>query len=116
MFSDFETRGFGLEDSQLRRPERLDRLILVMTLAPFWAVSTGMWDAVHRAPRTKKSPGIPAPQPAARPDLALQAGHPVPSGPPATARPTATVMERVAELMGGEGSSPLSLVCADHYR
>src|SRR3954465_1071278 len=56
MFSDFETRGFGLEDSHLRRPERLDRLILVMALALFWAVSTGMWDAVHRAtPDEKKS-------------------------------------------------------------
>src|SRR3954465_13611647 len=40
MLSDFKTRGFGLEDSQLRRPERP---ILVMTLALFWAVSTGMW-------------------------------------------------------------------------
>src|SRR6476646_6601628 len=25
MFSDFKSRGFGLEDSHLRRPERLDR-------------------------------------------------------------------------------------------
>src|SRR3954466_11624712 len=33
MFSDFETRGFGLEDSQLRHPERLARLLLVMALA-----------------------------------------------------------------------------------
>jgi hypothetical protein len=56
MFSDFKTRGFGLEDSQLRRPERLDRLILVMTLALFWAVSTGMWDAVHRATPDEKKP------------------------------------------------------------
>jgi hypothetical protein len=56
MFSDFKTRGFGLEDSHLQRPERLDRLILVMALALFWAVSTGMWDAVHRAtPDEKKS-------------------------------------------------------------
>src|SRR3954453_13198838 len=56
MFSDFETRGFGLEDSRLRRPERLDRLILVMALALFWAVSTGMWDAVHRATPDEKKP------------------------------------------------------------
>src|SRR3982750_292303 len=55
MFSDFKPRGFGLEDSQLRRPERLDRLILVMTLALFWAVSTGMWDAVHRATPDEKN-------------------------------------------------------------
>jgi hypothetical protein len=54
MFSDLKTRGFGLEDSQLRRPERLDRLILVMAL--FSAVSTGMWDAVHGATRDEKKP------------------------------------------------------------
>jgi hypothetical protein len=56
MFSDFKTRGFGLEDSHLRRPERLDRLILVMALALFWAVSTGMWDAVHEATPDEKKP------------------------------------------------------------
>ena len=56
MSQDFKTRGFGLEDSHLRRPERLDRLILVMALALFWAVSTGMWDTVHGAtPDEKKS-------------------------------------------------------------
>jgi hypothetical protein len=56
MFSDFKTRGFGLEDSHLRRSERLDRLILVMALALFWAVSTGMWDTAHGAtPDEKKS-------------------------------------------------------------
>jgi hypothetical protein len=54
MFSDFKTRGFGLEDSHLQRPERLDRLILVMALALFWAVSTGMWDAVHNATPDEK--------------------------------------------------------------
>src|SRR4051794_38334564 len=37
MFSDFKSRGFGLEDSQIRLPGRLDRLILVMALALFWA-------------------------------------------------------------------------------
>jgi hypothetical protein len=56
MFSDFKTRGFGLGDSRLRRPERLDRLTLVMALALFWAVSTGMWDAVHRATPDEKKP------------------------------------------------------------
>ncbi len=56
MFSDFKTRGFGLEDSHIQRPERMDRLILVMALALFWAVSTGMWDKVHHAtPDEKKA-------------------------------------------------------------
>ena len=59
MFSDFKSRGFGLEDSQLRRVDRMDRLILVMTLAIYWAVSTGMWAAVHAAlPVEKKHPRL----------------------------------------------------------
>src|SRR3954466_10341515 len=61
MFSDFKTRGFGLEDSQIRLPGRLDRLILVMALALFWAVSTGMWDAAHRPTGAEKNPATPDP-------------------------------------------------------
>jgi len=56
MFSDLESRGFGLEDSQLRHPERLGRLLLVMALALHWAVSTGMWDTAHRPPPAEKKP------------------------------------------------------------
>ena len=61
MFSDFKTRGFGLEDSQIRRPERLSRLLLVMALALLWAVSTGMWDSVHHATPDEKKPRTDAP-------------------------------------------------------
>ena len=49
MFSDFKSRGFGLEDSQLQRVDRMDRLILVMALALYWAVSTGMWASQNAA-------------------------------------------------------------------
>jgi hypothetical protein len=57
MFSDFKTRGFGLEDSQIRYPDRLARLILVMTLALDLAVSTGQWDALHHAtPAERRRP------------------------------------------------------------
>ncbi len=59
MFSDFKSRGFGLEDSQLQRTDRMDRLILVMTLALYWAVSTGMWAAENTAlPAEKKTPRL----------------------------------------------------------
>jgi hypothetical protein len=58
MSSDFKGRGFGLEDSHLQRGERLDRLILVMALALFWAVSTGMWDAIHHATPDEKKPRL----------------------------------------------------------
>jgi hypothetical protein len=54
MFSDFKSRGFGLEDSQIRHPDRLARLLLVMALALHWAVSTGMWEAAHRPPPAEK--------------------------------------------------------------
>src|SRR4051794_7174105 len=55
MFSDFKTRGFNLEASQIERTDRLDRLILVLALALYWAVSTGLWDATkNRAPAEKK--------------------------------------------------------------
>jgi hypothetical protein len=58
MFSDFKTRGFGIEDSHIRIPRRLDHLILVMALALYWAVSTGMWDAANRPSTLEKKPRI----------------------------------------------------------
>ena len=42
MFSDFKTRGFGITKTQLKHPERIERLILILTVALYWAVSTGM--------------------------------------------------------------------------
>jgi hypothetical protein len=45
MFSDFKSRGFGVEDTQIQHPDRLARLLLVMALAIYAAVSTGPWDA-----------------------------------------------------------------------
>ena len=57
MFSDFKSRGFGLEDSQIRHADRLARLLLVMALALHWAVSTGMWEAaIHPVPAEKNLP------------------------------------------------------------
>ena len=55
MFSDFKSRGFGIEDTQLRYADRLDRLILVMALALYVAVSTGQGGSSPNAER-KKSP------------------------------------------------------------
>jgi hypothetical protein len=36
-FSDFKSRGFHLENSQLEHADRLDRLILIMALAMRWS-------------------------------------------------------------------------------
>ena len=56
MFSDYKTRGFNLEDSQIERTDRLDRLVLVLSFALYWAVSTGMWDAMeNKTPAEKKT-------------------------------------------------------------
>ncbi len=44
MFSDFKTRGFGIAQSQIKKPDRLERLILVMAIAMYWAVSAGAAD------------------------------------------------------------------------
>jgi hypothetical protein len=54
MFADFKSRGFGIEETHLRYPDRLDRLILVMALALYVAVSTGQWDAVHHPTPSEK--------------------------------------------------------------
>lgn len=55
MFSDFKSRGFGIDNTQLRYPDRLARLILVMALALYSAVSTGQWDEVHHPTPAEKN-------------------------------------------------------------
>jgi len=44
--------------ARLERTDRLDRLVLVLSLALYWAVSTGMWDAMEKkdARREKDAP------------------------------------------------------------
>lgn len=54
MFSDFKTRGFGITQSQIKRPDRLERLVLVLALAMYWAVSTGATEEHHIAQSGKK--------------------------------------------------------------
>ena len=55
MFSDFKSRGFGVEDTQIQHPDRLARLLLVMALALYCAVSTGQWDAEHHPVPAEKN-------------------------------------------------------------
>jgi hypothetical protein len=42
MFSDFKSKGFSITKTHLKHAERIERLILVLTIALYWAVSTGM--------------------------------------------------------------------------
>ena len=56
LFSDFKSRGFQLEDTQLQAPDRLDRLILIMTLAMYWCVHIGRHDARYNPTPVEKKP------------------------------------------------------------
>ncbi|CAE6872621.1 IS4 family transposase ISMmg3 [Paraburkholderia aspalathi] len=57
MFSDFKTRGFCLESTHLQAPDRLDRLLLIMTLAMYWCVHAGRSDALANPGPAEKKPG-----------------------------------------------------------
>ena len=56
MFSDYKSRGFGLMQSQIEKPDRLEKLILIMAIAMYWAVSCGITEAAgsEPGPRSKK--------------------------------------------------------------
>ena len=54
MFSDFKSRGFSISKTQLKDVKRIERLILVLTLALYWAVSTGMQPKPARHTQKKK--------------------------------------------------------------
>lgn len=42
LFSDLKTRGFSITKTQLKHEERIERLLLILAIALYWAVSTGM--------------------------------------------------------------------------
>lgn len=42
MFSDFKSKGFSITKTHLKHPDRIERLILILSIALYWAVSTGM--------------------------------------------------------------------------
>jgi hypothetical protein len=54
MFSDFKSRGFGITKTQLKHADRIERLILVLTIALYWAASTGMAPPEKSAEHTEK--------------------------------------------------------------
>jgi hypothetical protein len=55
MFSDFKSRGFSITTTHLRHADRIERLILVLTIALYWAVSTGMQPKICKTKHTKKN-------------------------------------------------------------
>jgi hypothetical protein len=56
LFSDFKTRGFGLEDTHLEAPDRLARLMLIMAMGMYWCVKAGQADAIDNPTPTEKKP------------------------------------------------------------
>ena len=56
LFSDLKSRDFHLNATQLRAPDRLDHLLLMMALALYWCVRAGQEDADdHPTPLEKNS-------------------------------------------------------------
>ena len=54
LFGMFKTRGFGLESTHFTDPERLSKLLALMSLALVWAVKTGEWLHQHNPIKLKK--------------------------------------------------------------
>ena len=115
MFSDFKSRGFQLEDTQLQAADRLDRLLLIMTLAIDWCVRVGQEAA--RDPPTPLEKNSSANRSRAldlsktrpqRPFLVharfTGAGKATSDGTPLT--PLLPDLLRHEKLIGGEGQNP----------
>jgi hypothetical protein len=55
MFSDFKSRGFCITKTQLNHADRIERMILILAIALYWAVSTGMGPTNIKTESFKKS-------------------------------------------------------------
>jgi hypothetical protein len=97
MFSDFKSRGFGLAQSQIRKPERLERLILIMTIAMYWAVSSGAYDQQKTAQSGKKE----GPQKNEIPVLAVQIRPALPAPLPDRPRKNPQTLGSLDKMRGG---------------
>ena len=107
MFSDFKTRGFGIEDTKLHYPDRVERLILFMAVALYWAVSTGMWDAHTNPTPAKKRPARQAEESRPIPDLLLQTRPPRNSPMPAHRNQSPRTLADLDKLRDGKVPSSL---------
>jgi len=47
LFSDFKSRGFGITKTQLKYSKRIEKLILLLFIATYWAVSTDLYAKHH---------------------------------------------------------------------
>lgn len=54
LFSDFKSRGFSITKTQLKQTDRIERLILILTIVLYWAFSTGMKPRNFKTKPSKK--------------------------------------------------------------
>jgi Transposase DDE domain len=54
LFGALKSRGFNLEDTRLKEPERISRLLALLALAFTWAFVVGQWQAVVKELKLKK--------------------------------------------------------------
>ncbi len=54
--SDFKSRGFGVTQTRLVHPDRVERLIMVLAIALFHAVSTAMQPQTGQPSHAPKKP------------------------------------------------------------
>ena len=103
MFSDFKSRGFGLEQTHIQYPDRLGRLILVMSLALYWAVSTGIWDQVNNPTPAEKKARTSARKARPRKALLVHAGPPARHQTPPRMPPAPEALGMPAKLIDAQG-------------
>jgi hypothetical protein len=53
LFGALKSRGFNLEDTHLKEPERLSRLLALLALAFTWAFVVGQWQAAVKELKLK---------------------------------------------------------------
>ncbi len=54
LFGALKSRGFNLEDTHLKEPERLSRLLALLAIAFTWAFVVGQWQAAVKELKLKK--------------------------------------------------------------
>ena len=107
MVSHFKTRGCSLEDSRIRVPERLDHLVLVMALALYWAVFTGM----HPLKKTSRATAAKLRQ---NNLLVLHQRHPTNSDQSSTTLDATNPLEYLGKLTRGEGGRSFGIARHGH--
>lgn len=53
LFGCLKTRGFNLEDTHMTKPERLEKLFALLTIAAAWALAVGEWVDEQEKPAVK---------------------------------------------------------------